>query len=729
MKLSYFKVAESNMGYNDNNNNSNISYPILKWSIESTGNRNYDSNSYSENNEDINNMNVPCYRRSHSCVLINEEELLLLFGFNSKYNVNCSDCFIYSIKEKEWKKLSIIGDIPPSRYDASVEKLYDNCIILYGGSNGSDIYSDLYILRLSLSYSLNKKILISERVHVDGDYLPRVANTSFNLIKKYNRIYMFGGFLMWNNTVDITNESYNNINSELDDNFINNHSNHSNYQSIYNSRISQYNIDYDNILLIGNLWCTNIMYELDITNLLNSNEKYSYTSSRNSNGINNKLIKLPKLKSSILSTGDGYHKLKSENNKVNNINANNNNTESNGNKDQYILSSNLIRKSILKNCSNNNNNNNNIIKQGFSNNMNNILYKKVNNYIDNQGNIPSNCDNDISLIHNLRNYPKEEVNNSFINNNKYNKVVKSRRIRVPLNITPRCGHSSIIMSDNENNEKIYYFGGCTTGGFTNKILIFNVTKLNDILTQSKKIDVLDVCTNCCKTSPFTVMNDTINNYSNENNYQCTCKSWEIIEIFSGSPPPGLSCSILMKWYDFIYVIDGLLEKENSIWDIYKGVYIFDTKTNIWYNINNMIIYDHKQDHKIDFYYEDCDKVDFITNNRNNHDLIIHNRPSLIFTGCVYMKDQLFLIGGIKDSYNNGDCMDIISLKLSTWTKELDYFYPQSFRKVTNILLYNQDYNNYYQIISNNNIYKFSQRIIPIDIINIIISFCGYHWFD
>ncbi|KAL7066955.1 kelch motif family protein [Cryptosporidium serpentis] len=726
------------MGYNNNNNNNNnncnISYPILKWSIENTGNKNYDHNSYNENNEDINNMNIPCYRRSHSCVLINEEELLLLFGFNSKYNVNCSDCFIYSIKEKEWEKLSIIGDIPPSRYDASVEKLYDNCIILYGGSNGSDIYSDLYILKLSLSYSLNKKILISERIHVDGDYLPRVTNTSFNLIKKYNRIYMFGGFLMWNNTIDITNESYNNINNELDDDFINNHSNHNNYQSIHNSRISQYNIDYDNILLIGNLWCTNIMYELDITNLLDSNQKYSYINSRNNNNTDNKLIKLPKFKSSILNTGNDHHKLKNGNNKINNINTNNNNnTENNGNKDQYILSSNLIRKSILKNCNNNNNNNNNIIKQGFSNNMNNILYKKVNNYINNQNNImPNNYNNNnISLIHKLKNYPKEEINSNFISHNKYNKIVKSRRIRVPLNITPRCGHSSIIMSDNENNEKIYYFGGCTIGGFTNKILIFNVTKLNDILIESKKMDnFLDVCTNCCKTSPFTVINDTINNYSNKNNYQCTCKSWEIIEIFSGSPPPGLSCSILMKWYDFIYIIDGLVEKENSIWDIYKGVYIFDTKTNIWYNINNMILYDHKQDHKIDFYYEDCDKTNFIINNTtNNHNLIIHNRPSLIFTGCVYMKDQLFLIGGIKDSYNNGDCMDIISLKLSTWTKKLDYFYPQSFRKITNILLFNQDYNNYYKIISKNNIYKFSQRTIPIDIINIIISFCGYHWFD
>ncbi|KAI9298051.1 galactose oxidase [Neoconidiobolus thromboides FSU 785] len=123
---------------------------------------------------------VPSPRRAHTACYYNNSLYIFgggdgLYPLNDVYRLDLSNPNNYM-----WSKIEVSGKAPPPRgYHTST--LVSNCIIVYGGSDGTDCFEDLYMFDIEKRHWV--ELLIRSR-------LPRLAHTA-TLVGPY--FYVLGG--------------------------------------------------------------------------------------------------------------------------------------------------------------------------------------------------------------------------------------------------------------------------------------------------------------------------------------------------------------------------------------------------------------------------------------------------------------------------------------------------------------------------------------------------------
>eukprot|EP01095_Lingulamoeba_sp_RSL-Kostka_P011688 TRINITY_DN4525_c0_g3_i1.p1 TRINITY_DN4525_c0_g3~~TRINITY_DN4525_c0_g3_i1.p1 ORF type:complete len:410 (-),score=114.53 TRINITY_DN4525_c0_g3_i1:54-1283(-) len=117
----------------------------------------------------------PCARDCHSAIVSNDR--MVIFGGNAgEMEGRLNDCFIFSFETNKWTKVDYSNDIlPESRCNHSAV-VWDqhNKMIIYGGWNWNDSYSDVYSLDLETFEwkLLSNNIDCNERVRHSSAFVP-----------------------------------------------------------------------------------------------------------------------------------------------------------------------------------------------------------------------------------------------------------------------------------------------------------------------------------------------------------------------------------------------------------------------------------------------------------------------------------------------------------------------------------------------------------------------------
>lgn len=90
------------------------------------------------NGADNRKENIPLTRDEHSCVMLNEQHMVIFGGFTFGQRTN--DIYAYNFRANEWTKIDYVGDeVPEPRAGHSAVIKYDNangdCMFIFGGKD------------------------------------------------------------------------------------------------------------------------------------------------------------------------------------------------------------------------------------------------------------------------------------------------------------------------------------------------------------------------------------------------------------------------------------------------------------------------------------------------------------------------------------------------------------------------------------------------------------------
>ena len=123
---------------------------------------------------------MPCYgtppspRYFHSCCLYGNK--MYCYGGYSGHE-RLADMFAYDFETHHWSQIDCtVGDAPSGR-SSLVAQVYDNCLYVFGGYNGSNVLNDFYKFRLFKPIGVPPASLVQDFARLIND--PTLADCSF----------------------------------------------------------------------------------------------------------------------------------------------------------------------------------------------------------------------------------------------------------------------------------------------------------------------------------------------------------------------------------------------------------------------------------------------------------------------------------------------------------------------------------------------------------------------